>query len=77
MLRLLLVEELAIFALRDVFHYIILGCWLAESVHECFANDRAPSRVRSTYTTMNVLKQLYAFFSRGAPHHHAIGALSI
>jgi hypothetical protein len=42
MLRRLLLEELVIFALCDDFHCVILGYWLVESMHECFAYDRVP-----------------------------------
>jgi hypothetical protein len=42
MLQRLLLEELAIFALCDDFHRVILDRWLVEFMPECFAYDGAP-----------------------------------
>jgi hypothetical protein len=42
MLRCLLLEELAVLALGDDLHHVILGCRLVETVSKGFAYDRAP-----------------------------------
>jgi hypothetical protein len=42
MLRSLLLEELALFALGDDFHNVILSCQPVESVPEDFSNYGAP-----------------------------------
>jgi hypothetical protein len=42
MLRYLLLEELAVFAIGDDLYHIILSCRLVETVSEGFAYDRAP-----------------------------------
>jgi hypothetical protein len=42
MLHSLLLEELALFALGDDFHRVILRCWPVESVLEGFSNYGAP-----------------------------------
>jgi hypothetical protein len=42
MLRCLLLEELAVLALGDDLHCVILSCRSVETVPEGFAYDRAP-----------------------------------
>jgi hypothetical protein len=42
MLRSLLLEELALFALGDDFHRVTLSCWPVESVPKGFSNYGAP-----------------------------------
>jgi hypothetical protein len=42
MLHSLLLEELALFALGDDFHLVILSCQLVESMPEGFSNYRVP-----------------------------------
>jgi hypothetical protein len=43
---------------------------------EGFTDYRAPRCVRSAYTPMYILQQLYAFFSGDAFHHHPVGTLT-
>jgi hypothetical protein len=76
MLRGLLLEELTVPALSDYLHHVILSCGPVESMFECFAYDRAPWWVWSTYAIVNILKQLNAFLSWDTLHHHAVGAPS-
>jgi hypothetical protein len=69
-------KKMVIFALCDDFHHVVFGYGPVESMPECLAYDEAPWHMRSTYSIVNILKQLDALFSGDAPHH-AVGALSI
>jgi hypothetical protein len=75
MLRCLFLVELVISAFLYDFHCVILRNRLVKSVPEGFTDDRASRRVRSAYTTVYILQQLYAFFSEDALHHHLVGTL--
>jgi hypothetical protein len=75
MLRHLLLVELAIYAFLYDFHCVILRSSPVKSVPKGFTDDRAPRQVRSAYTPVYILQQLYVFFSGDALHHHSIGTL--
>jgi hypothetical protein len=42
MLHYLLLEELIVLAFGDDLHHVILSCRPVETMHKCFAYDRAP-----------------------------------
>jgi hypothetical protein len=76
MLHHLLLVELAISTFLYDFHCVILHSRPVKSVPEGFTDDRAPRRVRSAYTPMYILQQLFAFFFGDALHHHPAGTLT-
>jgi hypothetical protein len=67
--------ELAISTFLYDFHCVILHSRPVKSVPEGFTDDRVPKRVRSAYTPVYILQQLYALFSGDALHHHPVGTL--
>jgi hypothetical protein len=77
MLHRLLLVELAISAFLYDFHFVILHNSPVKFMPEGFTDDRAPRRVRSGYTHMYILPQLYAFFCGDALHHHPVYILDL
>jgi hypothetical protein len=75
MLLHLLLVELAISAFLYDFHCVILRSRPVKFMLEGFTDDRVPRRVRSAYTPVYILQQLYVFFFGDAFHHHPIGTL--
>jgi hypothetical protein len=77
MLHLLLLKELTIIIFLYDFHCVILCCGPIKSMYECFPDDPVPWQMWSAHTLMYIRKQLYAFFSGDALHHHPVGALPL
>jgi hypothetical protein len=63
MLHHLLLIELTIYAFLYDFHYVILRSSPVKSMPKRFTDDRAPIQVRSAYTPVYILQQLYVVFS--------------